>query len=95
MTQPASVDSKPLAARLSPLDATLIQNRGWGPELTRERCAVRRLAAAFLSPTGHGTRLAPIPSAPVDSSQTRAASRPATMTARSSFPARRTISPAR
>ncbi len=28
--QPASVDSKPLTASLSPLDATLTKNGGWG-----------------------------------------------------------------
>src|SRR5712671_2649811 len=60
-----------------------------------------RLSTSYaLSSADHGTRvtghgLSLLPSAPTGSSQTRTASHPATMTARSSFPARQTTSPAR
>ena len=30
---PTSVDSKPLTVTISPLDATLMKNRGWGDQL--------------------------------------------------------------
>src|SRR5260370_13681387 len=33
---PASVDSKPLTEKLSPLDATLTKNRGWGAVIVNQ-----------------------------------------------------------
>ena len=51
---PTSVDSKPLARTLSPLDATFTKNTGWGP------CGTTTLGCALPRDTRHGTRPLPV-----------------------------------